>query len=434
MLAQALLSGNSSNSNVILKDYIKTETNPSYLWAMDDSYNGYIPDDDFTGIDGEPANPDLWTETVIDVTDNSIFIFNNKLQLTQNVYGSFGHYNGLVSNYGLSGDFDIQVDFSDAVIAPNTYLALLIEYPDTNTYVAALNDEFTVKMNNGSAHYFTLGSTFGALRLIRSGSVISAEGKIGNGEFISLTSGPITTEDITAIKLEVIGYGSNLNIPFTSYFDNFKVNSVTAPWSVEEEIVGNHGETIDEPIAQQPPLTAYSLPTDKSFLINGSTQAIDTNLTVSSQASRTVLMTFEMTAFPEPQQLFSDGDYEALTKRLHLGIDADYWAWIVSDGVDGYGNSDVYPHNLVVGEKYIVAYVIDGHDISIYVNGVLSAGFTIPNDVDPATGVGNLIIGKDGSENIFYGNFYVDLFVVYDEALSLYDIRASASIFLNGSY
>lgn len=446
MLAQALLSG-SVCKNVILKEYIKTKTNPSYLWAMDDNYTGSVVeeiagnngipigdpsqqqppltayslptdksillggstqnpatvDDDFTGVYGDLPNQELWN--ISDHEAGCIVEINNNRLLLKNCENSEDP--AIKSKYNLeTGNFDIQVDYdasaNDTEIE-HGYSSLELTMDGGYTLYLSYRSPSTIRSfflySNVPGYSFDYKSAeliypVGKLRLVLNNNIL--EGFYHDGvDWVLLTPG-FTFGDIKVeeIQLKIGEYGARPVV--TTYFDNFIVNSGTIVWP-------------------------------------GSGQAIDTNLTVSSQASRTVLMTFEMTDFPEPQLLFSDGDYEGLTKRLHLGINTDYWAWIVSDGVEGYGNSDVHPHNLVVGEKYIVAYVIDVHDISIYVNGELSANFGIPTDTAPAAGVGDLMIGKDGSADLFYGNFYVDLFVVYDEALSLTDIRASAGIFLTGN-
>jgi len=185
--------------------------------------------DDFTGADGCLPDTNLWRT----VNSSYIDIYNNKLRFADN-----NNFSCVDSEFSLSGDFNIQVDFE------------LINGPSTNSWSAGLVvyfnnnfDKFIVRRAYCGAHCYwalecingvwnDIGSkynstdTSGKLCITRIGNIFTGYFLL-DGYWYKLGSKTydIAQKDVRFVRLEHGPWDNNPSFSF--YFDNFKVNNGT---------------------------------------------------------------------------------------------------------------------------------------------------------------------------------------------------------------
>ena len=185
-------------------------------------------DDDFTRDDGSPPDPVLWDLASGSVSNGSIDINGNQVRFIQQLAASGPSYNYVLSNFKFRGDFDVEVGFGYAVNKVGVYqLFCLFDYP--GTYVGALQNQFISRISYGTSEFDTLGKTWGAFRIIRTGTSIVFQGKIESGSFVTLLSGTLPDARDTGIKFGMEGWNADSSSS-TTVFDNFIVNSGTIVW------------------------------------------------------------------------------------------------------------------------------------------------------------------------------------------------------------
>ena len=219
-------------------------------------------DDNFKGTDNDPANPVLWDEPNFNKSGNDITptlgtidIQNNKLKFDLTFTDTNtqpASITQLWTNYTLSGNFEIEVEFSDMFTENGEYiLYYLIVSGKTlqSTFIGKQPDTMVFRSRIDSNTDVISGATtndFGKFRLNRTGSTITTSYIDGNGawtELQSLDTG--ITEDLNIL----LATYCDSNPAFTSScnFDNFKLNSGEIVWGKEnkgvgDNFIGNDGE------------------------------------------------------------------------------------------------------------------------------------------------------------------------------------------------
>jgi hypothetical protein len=185
--------------------------------------------DDFTWVNSSIPNPNLWR------TGNSpyIDIYNNKLRFADN-----NSYSRADSEFSLSGDFNIQVDF-EIINGPstNSWIADVMVYLNNNGDFFAVRRSYT----GGNHCYFiseyiggsgaVVGAlynstdTSGKLCIVRVGNIFSGYFWHNSGYWYKLSSKTydMADNDIRYIRLRHSCWDGNP--AFSFYFDNFKVNN-----------------------------------------------------------------------------------------------------------------------------------------------------------------------------------------------------------------
>ena len=200
--------------------------------------------DDFTGNDGDPPNIALWNQN-----NTSRAIVNNTLRFAGSNVNSVTN-----SNFYLSGDFDIQIDYNlvqwNVPSAEWNVLRFLIRDPVTAQYwglyrtiypSANERHEYYVPEGNGSA---ITAQTSGKFRFTRASGVITLYYWSGtqwewNGNTAGYVSSTNSTNNLY-VSLNDTGEASTTN---EWYYDNFKINSA-------DSITGFVGDTGQVPAQQ----------------------------------------------------------------------------------------------------------------------------------------------------------------------------------------
>lgn len=195
--------------------------------------------DDFTGANGDEANPDLW-----DVLESgtSFNIQNNKLQASHTAIQATSR----ISRAVLSGDFDIEVDF-EIVTGPDTnrwilQFVLTPDNPPTNTYI--LVDR---RYDSGHKYYSNLylsgvtnqntaatTNTSGKFRVTRVGSVVNVYYYDSGWVLINNHNNYSTADMYIQPRSE-----TTTVINYAGAFDNLTINSC-------DSITGFIGQTTDD--------------------------------------------------------------------------------------------------------------------------------------------------------------------------------------------
>jgi hypothetical protein len=192
-----------------------------------------VADDDFTGTDGDAPNPLLWSSG--GGAGCIVEIDTNKLKFYKPV-GTLSSY--AETKYGVSGDFDIQVDWSiDSAVATNGWATgLLMEFASGDILWLARKYDVT-------QHYMVISkvgdtwsvqdtdittATSGKLRVVRSGSTVAPQ--YWNGS--SWATMANTLSDSGAVSYFQLNLNGNAGADpsMVSRFDNFTVNSGTIVW------------------------------------------------------------------------------------------------------------------------------------------------------------------------------------------------------------
>ena len=191
--------------------------------------------DDFTGTDSDPPDPDLWT--INQTLGGGTSIQSDKL----NLVSTGGDDAGVFGNYMLTGDFDIQVDFN------------LTTYPSTNAWGHYLyiledglwvNSVFVSKEYSGGLHryhsrlveggatheeaYSNSSDTEGKFRIVRSGSTIITYRWNGSSWTTLDTYASNLVNGDVQIYLSINAWTGNPSCE--GNFDNFTINSGTVIW------------------------------------------------------------------------------------------------------------------------------------------------------------------------------------------------------------
>ncbi|MFT5728753.1 MAG: hypothetical protein ACI8PB_002909 [Desulforhopalus sp.] len=186
-------------------------------------------DDDFTGTDGDAPNPLLWTtgipeSYVVKIDDNSLYL--------SKPIGS-GECS-VDSTYSLPGDADVQVDYTliDTSLSNEWRAGISILLESGNrlwvTRAYSSGSRYLVLAYNGTTYaatYLSTSDTSGKLRIIKSGSTITAQVWTG-GSWTSIAHTLSDSSDISKVSCSLAGY-SSVNPATTVKLDNFIINSGT---------------------------------------------------------------------------------------------------------------------------------------------------------------------------------------------------------------
>lgn len=190
-------------------------------------------DDDFTGTNGDPPNPHRWEEIRND--NDSASIQSNKLNFQAS---GDNNYKGIYySNFTISGDFSIQIDYDITSFTQptdgNSRAAGLVAYEDGGSKYAIIYRSHTAAAINGyeslsdtiGTDQFTRNDSSGKLRLVRTGSTIVCYYDTGSQwEWNGNTSGrTLHTNFSGAIYVRLLFEQEN-NTTMNTNMDNFTVN------------------------------------------------------------------------------------------------------------------------------------------------------------------------------------------------------------------
>ena len=194
--------------------------------------------DTFTGADGEYPDADRWLTT--ELSGFNLTKQNNKLYYSASSVPS-DSYSFIRSIYTVSGDFDIQVDFDSYTASSynNIGVELMAQHLDTVNgndlmYIKAgyyAGDAFIWNsMVNGSwvgQSYASRNYSYGKLRLVRSGSTITAKTSAGGGDWITRVSRTVCSDNVN-ITLGIWAPAGAYNV--SCNLDNLTVNTGTIVW------------------------------------------------------------------------------------------------------------------------------------------------------------------------------------------------------------
>lgn len=182
-------------------------------------------DDDFTGVSGSAPNTALWT----DVSTGNWQIDNNRLKVVSDTWDV------LRSNYMLSGDFDIQIDFDCSSSASTNDRLTRLWVTDADVIRHFMAQGYQASTLRYISNYYESGwgtqqnttttDTSGKFRLVRIGTTITSYYWDGSS-WVSQTSHTYSTApDLYVDIMSSVTTGSS-----TDYYDNFKLNSGTMYW------------------------------------------------------------------------------------------------------------------------------------------------------------------------------------------------------------
>lgn len=182
----------------------------------------YSPDDDFTGTDGDSYDIKRWYEIDHANFPNPLTdILSNKLHIDSGVATGGASYK-VVSKFKLTGDFDIQFEYSN--IDPTGDFAVAGFNMDGNQFGVGswINvDRYYISVS--SATYFSRTYDYGKMRMTRVGSTVTVYYIDGAGDtWTTSQNTTITTDDIPAT---LWAYGSASGDRMEIDIDNFTVNS-----------------------------------------------------------------------------------------------------------------------------------------------------------------------------------------------------------------
>lgn len=229
------------NAKQISEEYITEVENPESA------------SDDFTGINGQAPNELLWT-----VNDSasgvSAVIENNSCKFDVPLSSS-DQVTGLVSDFLLSGNFDIQVDFNVTYIDPPSSSSSYVFYMAVSG--AGLSSYISNEQQSSSKYYLAFGTNnlslsrithhgdTGTFRITRVGNVIRYFYLLdGQWEWNGDTDGLVAAEShLGDVKVSLIT-SADFNGATTAYVDNFKVNSGEVVWKkrIEDDFIGDNGD------------------------------------------------------------------------------------------------------------------------------------------------------------------------------------------------
>ena len=192
--------------------------------------------DTFTASNGTDADKVKWTTTK---AGNALDIQGNELHFNMSVVGTYAYAQ---SKFRLSGNFDIQVDFSDFTASSTNENRIEFVIQDiTGLYYALVStaydsgNKFGFKYaNGGAATYVTIARTnsYGKLRLVRSGSSISFYYQDGGGAMTLYQTISLFSTDV------FVQFGSKLvGGTITGDVDNFVVNTLSPVTVIEWDTI-----------------------------------------------------------------------------------------------------------------------------------------------------------------------------------------------------
>ena len=182
--------------------------------------------DDFTGTDSDPPNTTLWRLPI------TASILSNKLRITNSSLKT----GEVISKFILSGDFDVQIDYTN-IVYPNIAgwsasfqcVNLVNSKIVQNTRRYDSGQKYHAEYNDGSWHTIASVATSdisGKLRLVRSGNSVTCY--YYNSGWISLGSYTSFGSEATYFILNMAYYS-----PYTAGtvdYDNFIINSADAKY------------------------------------------------------------------------------------------------------------------------------------------------------------------------------------------------------------
>jgi hypothetical protein len=190
---------------------------------MSHSVSTYIFKDTFTGNDGDDPNSTYWDP------NQYLEIQNN--QLHGSVNGSPGY---VQSKFLLSGDFDVFVSFDDlstGTTEGNGIVLIVgtVGFSETGIlsmrrYLGAAKFLGNIK-HNGSYYgevVVARSNTYGGARIIRIGTTLTLKYKDGDGDWMTLTSNTVNTNDFI-IRL----HATSISGPVSGDFDDFTIDTGT---------------------------------------------------------------------------------------------------------------------------------------------------------------------------------------------------------------
>lgn len=191
-------------------------------------------DDNFDGDDGDPPNEYFWDTVFYSTHTGSINIQSNKLRFNITSGGNSQKTSYIKSLYKLEGDFDIQLDFDSMTSTSDAYCGLEVIHPNYSSYRYLVSvylqsgaRKFRTNIYNSGSMY-SRTNNYGKIRLKRTGSNLYTYTIDGDGGWVARQSGSYTTLPALIYIFTTI---DNTNSTTTINFDNFKVNSGTAPWA-----------------------------------------------------------------------------------------------------------------------------------------------------------------------------------------------------------
>lgn len=208
-------------------------------------------DDDFTGTDSDPPNPDLWRDVTTNhaTTSFSADIQSNKLKESFTGLNAAGSDSVTISSiFQISGDFDIQINFDSLIHQNHTAAGYSIQVTQENGYHSLVKAQYNsgnkwlLRTNDGSSSEVSPARTndYGEMRIVRSGSSISLYTTDGLGSETLAHSGTMGSDDVY-ISLE--GYDWESGTEISVNFDNFLINSGTIVWNpLEDHFTGTNGD------------------------------------------------------------------------------------------------------------------------------------------------------------------------------------------------
>ena len=218
-------------NNISLGDIININgISSSFDWA---GFTG----DDFTGTDGDLPNAAIWVQA--ETANKDATIQSNKL----NFVGTSGEKCNNLGKFNLSGDFDVQVDFSDLSIgtpsSATLYAAQMLVYEaSTDTHLGQISRARTyLGVNNIislgeviAADFFASSETEGKLRMTRVSGVIKVwHWHAGNArwEYDGGTEGWTVHAGNTNNVYITLNFNCGTGGTLTANMDNFTINSGT---------------------------------------------------------------------------------------------------------------------------------------------------------------------------------------------------------------
>ncbi|HUW67327.1 MAG TPA: hypothetical protein VMW20_04680 [Candidatus Nanoarchaeia archaeon] len=218
-------------NNISLGDIININgISSSFDWA---GFTG----DDFTGTDGDLPNAAIWVQA--ETANKDATIQSNKL----NFVGTSGEKCNNLGKFNLSGDFDVQVDFSDLSIgtpsSATLYAAQMLVYEaTTDTHLGQISRARTyLGVDNIislgeviAADFFASSETEGKLRMTRVSGVIKVwHWHAGNArwEYDGGTEGWTVHAGNTNNVYITLNFNCGTGGTLTANMDNFTINSGT---------------------------------------------------------------------------------------------------------------------------------------------------------------------------------------------------------------
>ena len=190
-------------------------------WLMTEDITG----DDFTGTDGDSPNSNLWNDSEFTIQSNKIeFIHTNGINEVIN----------LTSQYKLTGDFNIQIDFERTSSAVGEFASFTLGLLDlksaaffrTGSGMSSSASYQVIRNEAGDLDYDVNSFYYGAFKIIRVGDQWSFYIKSSDGSFVQYNTAytGFTSDAIVQIQTFL---PSTHDDGAHAIFDNFIINSGT---------------------------------------------------------------------------------------------------------------------------------------------------------------------------------------------------------------